>query len=141
MIFIEPNKLQFARLLPPIYERTYLCEKFVMFRFCCVVFFFSETFFPMVTVVVLPRSPCQETPFLARLKRLVSSFKEGNRHTPFKRGNQNHHKYLWFGLPRGSDLGYKMCLSVRQSRITSVAKHFALVRFQNTFHKGNNILM
>ena len=30
MIFIEPNKLQFARLLPPIYERTYLCEKFVM---------------------------------------------------------------------------------------------------------------
>ena len=58
----------------------------------------------MVTVVVLPRSPCQETPFLARLKRLVSSFKEGNRHTPFKRGNQNHHKYLSICLPRGSDL-------------------------------------
>lgn len=118
---------------------------FVRNSSCFVVvvlcFFFSETFFPMVTVVVLPRSPCQETPFLARLKRLVRSFKEGNRHTPFKRGNQNHHKYLSFGLPRGSDLGYKMCLSVRQSRITSVAKHFALVRFQNTFHKGNNILM
>ena len=123
------------------YKGLYLYINYYCWFRCCCGVFFLETFSPMVTVVVLPCSPWQETPFLARLKHLVSSFTEGNRHTPFKRGNQNHHKYLPICLPRGSDLGYKMCLSVGQSGITSVAKHLALVRFQNTFHKGNNILM
>lgn len=101
----ELNSLQTKVLVKYLYINSFCLFLLCFYVFC--LFFFSETFFPMVTVVVLPRPPCQETPFLARLKRLVSGIKEGNRHTASKRGNQNHNKYLPICLPCSSDLGYK----------------------------------